>query len=163
TELSRSAQSRDGDSIDEAVVEPADPPASSPLFELLGVALRLSGRPILENIDLVVKRGEFVSVVGSSGCGKTSLLRLMAGLMRPSSGEVRYEGVPVAAPRQDVAIVFQDYGKALLPWRTAADNVSLALEAQRTPKSERRDRIFRALDLVGLTQHFDKFPNQLSG
>ena len=78
-------------------------------------------------------------MVGPSGCGKTSLLNLAAGLLMPSKGRVTYAGKPVTGPRQDIAIVFQDYGKALLPWRTAAGNISLALEAIDYPQGPARD------------------------
>lgn len=69
----------------------------------------------------------------------------------------------MVAPRRDIAVVFQGYGKALLPWRTAYANVSLALETMRTPRAERRDRITELLQLVGLGSHADKYPSQLSG
>ena len=127
------------------------------------VNLSLGGRPILSGIDVSVRKGEFLSVVGPSGCGKTSLLNLAAGLLMPTSGNVTYEGKPVLGPRQDIAIVFQDYGKALLPWRTAAGNIALALEAIQFPKPQRETRIAELLDLIGLSQHAAKFPNQLSG
>jgi NitT/TauT family transport system ATP-binding protein len=76
---------------------------------------------------------------------------------------VLYEGKPILKPRRDVAIIFQDYGKALLPWRTTAGNVSLALEAIGTPASQRADRIAALLAKVGLAGHDDKYPSQLSG
>ena len=93
------------------------------------VTLKLGGKTIVENISLDVKPGEFLCIIGASGCGKTTALRLAAGLYQPTSGSVTFDGKPMLAPRRDIAIVFQDYGKALLPWRTAAGNVSLALEA----------------------------------
>ena len=92
------------------------------------VTLDLGGKTIIENVSLDVKQGEFLCIIGASGCGKTTALRLAAGLYQPTSGDVVFDGVAMRAPRRDVAIVFQDYGKALLPWRTAAGNVSLALE-----------------------------------
>ena len=78
-----------------------------------------AGRPILRDISFAVGRGEFVCVIGASGCGKTTLLRLLAGLLAPTAGSVRLGGQPVAGPSRDVAVVFQDYSRALLPWRTA--------------------------------------------
>ncbi|TXL74118.1 ABC transporter ATP-binding protein [Vineibacter terrae] len=138
-------------------------PTCEPLIRFCGVALTLGGRRILDPIALDIGRGEFVCVVGPSGCGKTTLLRLIAGLYLPTEGQVLYGGKPVAGPRQDIAIVFQDYGKALLPWRTASGNVSLALEALGTPRAQRPARIAALLAKVGLAQHADKFPGQLSG
>ena len=140
------------------VVTPA-----APVIEFENVSLSLGGRPILEDINLTVAKGEFVCVVGPSGCGKTTMLRMVAGLLRPGGGEVRYQRKPILGPRPDVAIVFQDYGKALLPWRTAAGNISLALEAMRTPRAERAETIERLLKFVGLGKDGDKFPAELSG
>ena len=74
-----------------------------------------------------------------------------------------FAGAPVRGPRRDVAIVFQDYSKALLPWRTAEGNVALALEAMGTPRRERQKRIAELLKRVGLSEHADKYPAQLSG
>ena len=133
------------------------------LITFNNVNLDLGGRRILSTIDVVVRKGEFLSVVGPSGCGKTSLLNLAAGLLTPTEGSVAYEGKPITGPRQDIAIVFQDYGKALLPWRTAAGNIALALEAIGYPKAKRDSRIAELLALIGLSQHAEKFPNQLSG
>jgi NitT/TauT family transport system ATP-binding protein len=136
---------------------------ASAALEFEGVNLELGGRPILQDIGFAVGRGEFVCVIGASGCGKTTLLRLLAGLLSPTLGSVRLGGRHVAGPSRDVAIVFQDYGRALLPWRTAAGNVSLALEAVRVPASERSRRIAPLLDKVGLGDHAEKYPAQLSG
>ena len=137
--------------------------ADDALIAFRNVSLSLGGRPILENINLKVRRREFICVVGPSGCGKTTLLRLIAGLVHPDAGEVIYDGQVVGEPASDVALIFQDYSKALLPWRTASGNVSLALEASGTPKPERAQRIRALLDKVGLAHHADKYPAQLSG
>jgi NitT/TauT family transport system ATP-binding protein len=91
------------------------------------ITLNLGGKAIIEDLSLAVKPAEFLCIIGASGCGKTTALRLAAGLYQPTSGTVNFDGQPMRAPRRDIAIVFQDYGKALLPWRTAAGNVSLAL------------------------------------
>lgn len=127
------------------------------------VHLTLGNREILRDITMHVDDGEFVCVVGPSGCGKTTMLRLIAGLFQPTLGSVLFKGQPMAKPRQDIAVVFQDYGKALLPWRTAAGNISLALEAIGAPKKEWPERIARLLETVGLPTHADKYPNQMSG
>lgn len=134
-----------------------------PAIAFQKTSIALAGRVILEGIDFTVPPGSFVSVIGASGSGKTTLLRLAAGLYLPTAGSVLINGRAVNGPDPDVAIVFQDYGRALLPWRTAAGNVSLALEAIGTPKSERADRIAALLAKVGLGQHADKYPSQLSG
>ena len=127
------------------------------------VAIHLGGREILSPTSVQVERGEFVCIIGPSGCGKTTLLRAAAGFVSPSSGQVSRRGQPIAGPSREVAFVFQDYGRALLPWRTVARNVALALEAARVPAAEHPARIQRVLATVGLAAHADKFPAQLSG
>jgi NitT/TauT family transport system ATP-binding protein len=123
---------------------------SVPLIEFRNAGLVLGGRTIVDDVSLRVDRGEFVCLVGASGCGKTTLLRLLAGLLHPTSGSVFYDGKPVVRPRRDIAVVFQDYSNALLPWRTAFDNVALPLEDQPMTKHERRERVLTLLDCVGL-------------
>ena len=127
------------------------------------VAIELGGREIVSPTSFEVARGEFICIIGPSGCGKTTLLRAASGLVRPSAGAVRRHSKPVAAPSREVAFVFQDYGRALLPWRSVAGNVSLALEAAGVPTAERAARIAAVLARVGLAAHADKFPAQLSG
>jgi NitT/TauT family transport system ATP-binding protein len=118
---------------------------------------------ILQDISLEVREREFVCLIGASGCGKTTLLRLLGGLLQPTRGTVAFRGRPVTGPDSALAIVFQDYGKALLPWRTVAGNVALALEARRVPQRERPAIIERLLGQVGLADRADAFPGQLSG
>lgn len=121
------------------------------------------GLNILRDISFEVHEREFVCIVGASGCGKTTLLRLMGGLLQPTQGEVTFQGRRVTGPDRELAIVFQDYGKALLPWRTVSGNVELALEARRIPRRERPEIIHRLLTQVGLADRADAFPVQLSG
>jgi len=135
----------------------------NPLITFDRVCLDLGGRRIINDLDLVIEKGQFVCVIGPSGCGKTTLLRLLTGLMKPSGGTIRRNNVAIDGPARDVAIVFQDYAKALLPWRTVAGNVSLALEALGVPFSQRKDRIVQLLEKVGLERHAEKYPTQLSG
>ena len=137
--------------------------AQVPVIEFGGISLAYGGRPIISDLSLQVGRGEIVCIIGPSGCGKTSALRMAGGLVQPDSGAVRLLGEPLTAPRRDVAIVFQDYGKALLPWRTAHANVALALEAAGVPRRERDGRIRSLLAKVGLAGHDDKYPTEMSG
>ena len=135
----------------------------APVIEFGGISLAYGGRPIISDLSLQVGRGEIVCIIGPSGCGKTTALRMAGGLVQPDSGAVRLLGEPLTAPRRDVAIVFQDYGKALLPWRTAHANVALALEAVGVPRSDRDGRIRSLLAKVGLAGHEDKYPTEMSG
>jgi len=134
-----------------------------PLLAFDRVAIHLGGREILSPTSFEVARGEFVCIVGPSGCGKTTLLRAASGLVAPQGGTVRRNGEAVTRPSREVAFVFQDYGRALLPWRTVQGNVGLALEAAGVPKAERAPRVGAVLDKVGLSAHAQKFPAQLSG
>lgn len=136
------------------------PPA---LLELQDLSIHLGGREILSPTSLSVARGEFVCIIGPSGCGKTTLLRAAAGFVAPTAGQVRRGGQPVQGPSREAAFVFQDYGRALLPWRTVEGNVRLALEAAGVPAGEHASRINRVLQTVGLVPHATKFPAQLSG
>jgi len=118
---------------------------------------------ILEDVSLAVRSREFVCIVGASGCGKTTLLRLLAGLLRPTRGRVLYRGQPIAGAQPALAVVFQDYGRALLPWRTVAGNVALALEARGVPKKARAAIVRDTLARVGLAERANAWPLQLSG
>jgi NitT/TauT family transport system ATP-binding protein len=137
--------------------------SNGPAIAFDRISLAYGGRTIISDLSLEVGRGEIVCIIGPSGCGKTTALRMAGGLVRPNSGTVRVLGQPLCEPRRDVAIVFQDYGKALLPWRTAAANVSLALEAAGTPRGDRPERIRTLLAKVGLAGHEDKYPTEMSG
>ncbi len=139
------------------------PATAPPALSFDGVAIAIGNREILSPTSFEVARGEFVCIIGPSGCGKTTLLRAAAGFATPSAGQVRRGGTVVTGPSREAAFVFQDYNRALLPWRTAAANVALALEAAGTPRSERPALIERALTTVGLAAHANRFPLQLSG
>ena len=135
----------------------------APLLSFDQVSIRLGGREIVSPTSLDITRGQFVCIVGPSGCGKTTLLRAASGLAEVSSGVVRHKGTPLHAPTREIAFVFQDYGRALLPWRTVEGNVRLALEAAHVPSAEHGARIAEVLAKVGLAAHAHKFPVQLSG
>jgi NitT/TauT family transport system ATP-binding protein len=119
------------------------------------------GPAILDNISLALKENEIVGLLGRSGCGKSSLLRIVSGLIVPSAGEVRYLGNPVRGPADGIAMVFQSF--ALFPWLTVLGNVELGLRAKQTPKAEARRRALQAIDLIGLDGFESAFPKELSG
>jgi NitT/TauT family transport system ATP-binding protein len=110
-----------------------------------------------------VRQGEFVCVVGPSGAGKTTLLRTLAGLLAPTSGTVRVDGKPVNGPPDGLAIVFQEYGRSLMPWLRVGANVELPLKAKGLPKAERHRLVAESLAAVGLSASASSYPWQLSG
>ncbi|WP_336854952.1 ABC transporter ATP-binding protein [Sinomonas albida] len=115
----------------------------------------------LDSLTLDVRAGEFLTLVGPSGSGKTTLLDLLAGLTKPTSGQVLVNGRPVTGPGTDRAVVFQQY--ALFPWRTASQNVSIGLEGTGLNKRERAEKASQYLGLVGLAGFEDRYPHELSG
>ncbi len=137
--------------------------APNAVLSINQVSIHLGGREVLSPTSFSVARGEFVCIVGPSGCGKTTLLRAASGLLIPAGGEVLRNGQRVTEPSREVAFVFQDYGRALLPWRTVEGNIALALEAAGVRDMERTSRIHDVLSKVGLVKHVHKFPSQLSG
>jgi NitT/TauT family transport system ATP-binding protein len=121
------------------------------------------GQPVIADPTLEVPDGELVSIVGPSGCGKSTLLRCVAGLITPSSGRVLLHGAPVQGVPAGLAVVFQEYGRSLLPWLSVRDNVALPLRRRSLDRRARRAAALEALDAVGLRDAFRKYPFQLSG
>jgi NitT/TauT family transport system ATP-binding protein len=115
----------------------------------------------LEEVSLDVADGEFVTVVGRSGCGKTTLLKLTCGLLPPTSGSVQVAGASVRGPLTNVGIVFQ--APVLLPWRKTLDNVLLQIEARKLDVDGYRKRALELLELTGLKGFEDRYPSELSG
>jgi NitT/TauT family transport system ATP-binding protein len=120
-------------------------------------------RLVLDNIDLDVAHGSLVCIVGPSGAGKTTLLRCMSGLTAPTGGTVLLEGQSVDRPPARLAVVFQDYSRSLMPWMSVLSNVTLPLRSKSLSKTERLARARTALEAVGLAEHGDQYPWQLSG
>ncbi len=135
----------------------------SPIIEIRGLSLAYErdGRrtEILSALDLAVPRGQFLVIVGESGVGKSTLLRVLIDLAKPSTGTVGLHTAPDT--RTPMALVFQD--ARLLPWRRVIDNVAFGLERHGLPKAERRDRAAAMLKLVGLADLAGRWPHQLSG
>src|SRR5688500_2169576 len=112
-----------------------------------GVHMAFGQSPILSDIELSIRRGEFVTLIGHSGCGKSTLLNLVAGLLKPTTGTVLLAGRHVDGPGPDRGVVFQNH--SLLPWMTCFANVYLAVE--RVFKDNLKQRTHAALELVGLS------------
>jgi NitT/TauT family transport system ATP-binding protein len=116
---------------------------------------------VLEQVNLQLRPGEIVGLLGRSGSGKSTLLRQIAGLDAPSGGVVNYLGHPVAGPASGIAMVFQSF--ALFPWLTVLENVQLGLEAQGVAADAMRKRSLQAIDLIGLDGFESAYPRELSG
>jgi ABC-type nitrate/sulfonate/bicarbonate transport system ATPase subunit len=140
--------------------------AEQPVFECrsasITLPLRDGPRPILADISLKLHPAEFLTIVGPSGTGKTTLLKMLGGLTLPTEGEVCVNGRPLEGPPEGVVIVFQDYANALLQWRTVAKNVAFGIERSLS-RATCADRVRDALALVGLNARADAYPWELSG
>ena len=126
------------------------------MLRIRQLTVAYGGPPILENVDLDVGAGQFVSLIGASGSGKTSVLRAVTGLLDPQNGTVELD-----VPPRDVGFLFQD--DALLPWRTARDNVALGLRIRGVDRPAARRTADEWLGRLGLDGFGDRYPRQLSG
>jgi NitT/TauT family transport system ATP-binding protein len=115
------------------------------------------------DISFGIEEKEFVCVVGPSGCGKTTLLKCMSGLLEPSTGSVELNGKTISGPPEEMALVFQEYSRSLLPWMSVRGNVTLPLRHKNLDKGERDRLVEEAIDAVDLTRAIDRYPWQLSG
>ena len=146
---------------------PGNPLPMTPAVEFDQVTCTFAARggvgsyTAVKDVALRVAAGEFVSVVGPTGCGKSTLLNVVAGLLRPSSGTLRVFGEPLAGINRRAGYMFQS--EALMPWRTALDNVAAGLEFRGVPAAEARRRAEDWLARVGLAGFGDRYPHQLSG
>jgi nitrate/nitrite transport system ATP-binding protein len=123
-----------------------------------------SANPVLKAIDLTVDRGEFISLIGHSGCGKSTVLNIVAGLLKATDGGVILDGREVNEPGPDRAVVFQNH--SLLPWLTVYQNVEIAVDKifrDSKAKQERRDWILHNLEMVHMEHALDRLPSQISG
>ena len=118
-------------------------------------------KEVLRDISFALRSGEFLSLVGSSGSGKSTILRLIAGLEQPSSGQVLVDGQAVQGPGPDRGMVFQKY--SLYPWLSAAENVAFGMRLQGLPQREINERTAYFLEVVGLQDAARKLPRELSG
>ena len=122
---------------------------------------RFGEKLILDHLSFSMKSGDFMALVGSSGSGKSTILRLVAGLDQPSSGSITVDGTPAWGPGPDRGMVFQKY--SLYPWLNAADNVAFGMRLQRMKAAEIKERTAYFLEVVGLSDAATKLPRELSG
>lgn len=122
-----------------------------------------SDEPVLalDNVSFEVGDHEFCSIIGHSGCGKTTLLNMLAGFEKPTRGEMAVDGKPIGTPTWERAVIFQDY--ALFPWMTVEQNIAFGLEMKKVPAKERPEIVRRQIELVGLAGFAKRYPHQLSG
>lgn len=137
----------------------------APVYELANVGKTYASNDVvaLEDVSLTLRKGSFSSVIGSSGCGKTTLLKIMAGLTPPSTGNVVLQGEPVIGPRRDIGMMFQQ--ATLFPWRTTVENIVLPIEIRdgRAAAQKAKEAACKLLELVGLKGFENVYPNELSG
>ncbi len=134
------------------------------ILQLKNVTKSFDGTEVLEGLDLDVHKGEFITLLGASGCGKTTTLRIIAGLEQPDSGSVMLEGQDITRlepNKRNVNTVFQNY--ALFPHMNVAANVGYGLKIKNVPKKEMVERVAAALKLVQLEEYGKRMPDQLSG
>ncbi len=139
---------------------------TTPILELKSVCKSFqsadgSARSVLEDVDFKLNEGEIVALLGQSGSGKSTMLRIMAGLIQADSGQVLYRGLPVYSAARGIGMVFQSF--ALFPWLTVQKNVELGLEAQGMPSSEREKRALAMITMIGLSGFEGALPRELSG
>lgn len=136
------------------------------MITLRGVSKQFAGPErqsidILEDVNFTLREGEIVALLGKSGAGKSTILRMIAGLVAPTSGEVLYRGRRVAGSVAGISMVFQSF--ALFPWLDVFENVRLGLEAQKLDSAEQRRRTLEAIDMIGLDGFESAYPKELSG
>lgn len=139
---------------------------STPIVELKSVEKSFhsadgSARLVLQDVDFTLNEGEIVALLGQSGSGKSTILRIMAGLIPADKGQVLYQGLPIYGAARGISMVFQSF--ALFPWLTVQKNVELGLEAQGVPVKEREKRTQAAIEMIGLTGFEGALPRELSG
>lgn len=115
---------------------------------------------VLDNVNFTVKKGEFLVIVGPTGCGKTTFLNLLSTLYEPTLGEILIDGEPADPKKHNISFVFQE--PSCLPWRTVRENIAYGMEVKKFPKDVMESQLQKVMDLVGLTQCADLYPNQIS-
>ncbi|MFM9414006.1 ABC transporter ATP-binding protein [Peptococcus simiae] len=115
---------------------------------------------VLNDINFTVKKGEFLVIVGPTGCGKTTFLNLLSTLYTPTKGQILIDGEPADPKKHNISFVFQE--PSCLPWRTVKENIAYGMEVKKFPKDKMEEQLDKVMKLVGLTQTADLYPNQIS-
>jgi NitT/TauT family transport system ATP-binding protein len=147
-----------------SVQRPAGPSAGGhqPMVSINAVTMAFGSFVAVENADIQVRDGEFLSIVGPTGCGKSTILNAVAGLLKPAAGDVLIDGNPVSGIQNNIGYLFQQ--EALLPWKTAFENVELGLKFRGSMSApERAEKVNAWLAKVGLRGFERRYPHQLSG
>jgi len=148
-----------------AVLKPTAPTESphqaKPMVSIDAVTMSFGSYVAVQDVNLSVADGEFLAIVGPTGCGKSTILNAIAGLLKPSSGTVAIDGQPVRGVQNDIGYLFQQ--DALLPWKTALENVELGPMFKGVGTAERREQSMKWLAKVGLKGFEHRYPHQLSG
>jgi NitT/TauT family transport system ATP-binding protein len=151
-----------------AAARPAGPVSGPVMIEARGIQ-KIYGDPstkgyhALDALDVQIMAGEFFCLLGASGCGKTTLLNILAGFEGISAGKLTLNGQPITGPDRRRILLFQDANEALFPWLSVVENVEFGLRIAGTPKAERREPVDYYLSMVGLSDHRNKLPSELSG
>ena len=143
---------------------PSIAPTRSTTVRLRELSKRYGGQLAVDALSLTVEPGSMLALLGPSGCGKTTCLRMIAGLVKPSSGEIFIDGrqvTSVPVHRRNIGLLFQNY--ALFPHMTVAENIAFGLEARGISRAETQTRVVEVLRLVQLDGYADRMPARLSG
>jgi NitT/TauT family transport system ATP-binding protein len=138
-----------------------DEAVSHPHVTVRGLTKRFGDHYVYDGFDLDIPRGELVSIFGPNGCGKSTLINMIAGLVPADAGKVLFDGKPIR--EISFGYVFQNYREALFPWLSAFDNIAYPLRFRNIAPHERRDRVERLIAHLGVTLDFNRYPYELSG
>ena len=131
-----------------------------PKVKVQNLTKRFGDLLVLDNLNFEVEEGEFLCIVGPTGCGKTTFLNSLTRLYEPTAGDILVNGIPVNPKKQNISYIFQEYSS--FPWLTVEQNIRFGLEIKKTPKAEADANVEEMLDIVGLTKFRNYYPSQLS-
>src|ERR1700704_4056375 len=144
-----------------AAIAPVAAASRRPHVTIRGLSKRFDKAVIYDKFDLDIPRGELISVFGPNGCGKSTLINIIAGLIPPDAGEILFDGKPLRAIK--FGYVFQNYREALFPWLRSVDNIEYPLKLMKLPKAERRARVEKLVTHLGVKIDLNRYPYEMSG